>query len=62
MRQFPANQLVDPFDPLEHSLAQPSAADIDLRQLRTAQIVGVKAATAVFRTITRDAIPLSGRT
>jgi hypothetical protein len=62
MRQFPATQLIDPFDPSERSLAQPSAADIDLRQLRTAQTVGVKAATGVFRTMTPDAMPLSGRT
>src|SRR5262245_8147354 len=52
MRQCLATQLIDPFDPSAHSLAQPSAADIDLHQLRTVQPVGAR-----FRTITPDAMP-----
>src|SRR5262245_18822103 len=62
IRQFPATQLIDPFDPSEHSLAQPSAADIDLRQLRTAQPIGVKAATGSFARSRQMPCTLSGRT
>jgi hypothetical protein len=42
--------------PSEHSLAQPSAADIDLHQLRTHGSLEPKAAMRVFRTIAPDTI------
>jgi hypothetical protein len=47
-------RLIDPVDPCNGSLAQPSAADIDLHQLRTARLVGT--AAEVFRMIAPDAM------